>query len=207
MCWNGATVDNAISLKKRWTLTEVAFNQLLDCFDSDRQRAGEKYEQLRRKLEKFFEVHRSPIAEELADETINRVARKLEEGLVIQNVAGYSIGVARLVFRESLKRQSKTVELGDEPSSAVDPGHANPSEVQLRCLDGCLEKLNPETRMLIIEYYQLKKQAKIDHRKVLAEKLGIPVNALRIRVHRLRGQLEECVIRCAAKSAMQDDMH
>src|SRR5437763_189010 len=66
----------------------------------------------------------------------------------------------------------------------------------LECLDGCLEKLPAETRMLIMEYYQLRKQAKIDRRKALAEELGIPVNALRIRAHRVRAQLEECVMGC-----------
>src|SRR5262249_51747669 len=90
-----------------WTLTEAGFNKLLSCLDPDRQRAGEKYEQLHRKLEKFFEVHRIAFAEELADETINRVIRKLEDGLEIRNIAGYCIGVARLLLMETHKGERK----------------------------------------------------------------------------------------------------
>jgi DNA-directed RNA polymerase specialized sigma24 family protein len=200
-------VDTPLSQKKRWSLTEVGFNKLLECLDSDRQRAGYRYEQLHRKLEKFFEIHRSAMAEELADETINRVIRKLEDGVEIQNIGNYCIGIARMLLRETLKEQGKKSELRDVPSAvAEDVQYSTESETQLRCLDHCLEKLPVETQNLVMEYYQLRKQAKIDHRKALADKLGIPMNALRIRVHRLRAQLEECVTRCVRTVTKKDDM-
>ena len=199
MCWNGGTLDTSASQKKRWVLTEAALNKLLETLDADRQRAGEKYRLLHQKLEKFFEVHRCPAAEELADEAINRVARKLEEGLLIQNTGNYCVGVARMILKENLKEQGRKTELGDMPSMITSESEsAAVSEIKFRCFDGCLDKLPAETRTLIMEYYELRKQAKIDRRKTLAEKLGIPVNALRIRVHRIRAQLEECVIRCIA---------
>jgi DNA-directed RNA polymerase specialized sigma24 family protein len=201
MCWNVGTLDSSASPKKRWILTEAAFNKLLDSLDGDRQRAGEKYRQLHHKLEKFFEIHRSAAAEELADEAINRVARKLEEGLRIQNIGNYCVGVARLVLKENFKQQSRKTELGDMPSVvATDSKSAPESEIQFQCFDFCLDKLPVEARTLIMEYYELRKQAKIDRRKALADELGIPVNALRIRVHRIRSQLEECVIRCVAST-------
>ena len=199
-------MDTSASLKKHWILTEVAFNKLLERLDSDRQRAGEKYERLHHKLEKFFEVHRGALAEELADETINRVTRKIEEGLEIQNISSYCIGVARILLMESLKEQTRKSEFHDLPSTAPSDSHySSESEKQLQCLDGCLDKLPAETQRLIVEYYQLSKQAKIDHRKGLADDLGIPLNALRIRVHRVRAQLEECVIRCM-EATKKDDM-
>ena len=196
MCWNVATVDAFVPEKKRWTLTEAAFNKLLQSLDADRRRAAERYEQLHRRLEKFFEIHRSAAAEELADETINRVTRKLEEGVEIQNLASYCIGVARMLLKESLKEQNKRSELSDVPASGPADPKSSESEKQLDCLDGCLEELPSETRLLVMKYYELGKQAKIDRRKELSEELGIPLNALRIRVHRIRGQLEDCVIRC-----------
>src|SRR5688572_15856324 len=87
--------------KKPWALSEEAFNKVLECLDPDRQIAGKKYTQLHRKLEKFFEVHRCALAEDLADETINRAARKLQEGLEIQNCVSYCVGVARLLLKET----------------------------------------------------------------------------------------------------------
>jgi DNA-directed RNA polymerase specialized sigma24 family protein len=59
-----------------------------------------------------------------------------------------------------------------------------------------MERLTPDNRNLVLKYYQEEKRARIDHRKRLAEKLGIAVNALRIRAHRIRASLEECVQKC-----------
>jgi hypothetical protein len=59
-------------------LTANAFAKLLDCLSADRERAGEKYEDLRRTLIRFFEWRGAPFPEEHADETFNRIA--FEEG-------------------------------------------------------------------------------------------------------------------------------
>ena len=45
----------------------------------------------------------------------------------------------------------------------------------------------------MLDYYQGDKQSLIDRRKALADRLGIPINALRLRVNRIRIQLENCV--------------
>src|SRR5437870_12644858 len=84
-------------------LTSEAFAKFLACLDADGQRAGEKYEDLRRTLIRFFEWRGAPFPEEHADETFNRVARKLGEGVQIKNVGGYCYEVARLVHLEALK--------------------------------------------------------------------------------------------------------
>ena len=78
-------------------LTGVAFAKLLDCLDADREQAGEKYEDLRRTLLRFFEWRGAPFPEEHADETFNRVACRLDEGVEIKNLGGYCYQVARLV--------------------------------------------------------------------------------------------------------------
>ena len=58
----------------RTTLTSEAFDQLLDCLDANRERAGERYETLRRTLVRYFEWRKTPFPEEHADETLNRAA-------------------------------------------------------------------------------------------------------------------------------------
>jgi hypothetical protein len=50
-----------------------------------------------------------------------------------------------------------------------------------------------------MQYYQDEKRDKIDHRKGLAERLGIPLNALRSRAQRMRDRLEKCVSECVEK--------
>src|SRR5579863_10153854 len=57
----------------------------------------------------------------------------------------------------------------------------------------------PESSQLIMKYYQGDKQARIEARRDLATRLGIPLNALRIRAHRIRVHLEGCVEQCTKR--------
>ena len=75
-------------------------------------------------------------------------------------------------------------------------------EIQLACLDRCAQSLPLETRTMILAYYEGKERARIENRRRLAEGLGVPMNSLRIRVHRIREKLEECLLNCLAKSAV-----
>lgn len=70
------------------------FNLLLERLDADRELAGEEYERLRKRLVKFFLVRGCHSPEDLADETFNRVATRIEKGEVIPNLASYCLGLA-----------------------------------------------------------------------------------------------------------------
>lgn len=184
----------------RWSLTREVFDRLLACLDPDRERAGEKYEVLRRKLVKFFEWERCPFPEDHADEAINRVARRLGEGEAVRDLQGYCFGVARMLLLEILRereRQQKAFESMPPPATAGE--EAAESSPPLECLEECLRHLPPETRELITHYYQGEKRARIENRRRMAERLDIPPSALRNRVLRLRDKLEECVERCAKR--------
>ena len=69
-------------------------------------------------------------------------------------------------------------------------------EPEFECLEQCLDELSSDSRKLVLEYYQHEKHAKIHHRRRLADELGIAANALRIRAHRMRRALRECVHNC-----------
>src|SRR5204863_6195928 len=58
-------------------LTRESFEILLAQLDPDRERAGELYETIRRKLIRLFEWRGCACPEDLADETFNRGARQL----------------------------------------------------------------------------------------------------------------------------------
>src|SRR5213082_1945112 len=103
-------------------LTSEAFEKLLDCLGENRERAGEKYEDLRRTLIRFFEWRAAPFPEEHADEAFNRVAHKLDEGIEIKNIGGYCYEVARLVYLEALKgRESRRAPLEEIKLTATAP--------------------------------------------------------------------------------------
>ena len=83
-------------VRKEWDLTQENFDQLLAWLDPNREQAGRRYEDIRRKLVKIFVSRGCIIAEELADETINRVAMKVHE--IVDTYTGdpalYFYGVA-----------------------------------------------------------------------------------------------------------------
>lgn len=184
-------------LKKDWTLTQQAFDKLLARLDDDRTLAGEKYEIIRAKIVKFFEWRGCFNTDDLADETINRVARRLDEGEEILNLNSYFYGVARLLFMETLKEQEKTRQAEDNLLTSEQFSiEEDVNETRIKCFEKCLSKLPDETREMIVEYYQDDRRAKIERRKEIAERMRIPLNALRIRAHRIRAKLEECVSNC-----------
>ena len=126
------------------------------------------------------------------------MARRIDEGQQIDNLLSYFYGVARMVFKESLKdRDRAPIPIDEAPQSLRQkaPEAIEPDQ-RLLCFDRCLETLTPESRLLILEYYEGERRTKIVHRQELADRLHIPLNALRIRVHRIRGNLEECIERC-----------
>ena len=184
--------------KRKWTLSQAAFDKLLECFSSDREEAALRYETARRKLIRFFEWNSVPYAEDWADEVINRVARRVYEGQDIDNLMSYIWGVARLILKEARKYVERgPIPLDDVPivPQQKPPEIPDPDERQL-CFDRCLGEMSAESRDLILQYYEGEGAAKIKHRQELADKLGIPLNALRIRVHRIRKTLEKCIAEC-----------
>jgi DNA-directed RNA polymerase specialized sigma24 family protein len=190
--------DSARPSQLDWTLTEQAFAKFLACLDTDPARAGERYEALRESLVKFLDWRGATFPEELVDETFNRVARKLEEGEMIQDVPSYCHGVARLVFLQSLEHPSnKRGEIEELLLVAAPEPVTEAPDARRECLDRCLRELPAENRNLITEYYRKERRQKIDNRISLAKRLGIPLNALRSRAQRIRGKLERCIARCS----------
>ncbi len=184
--------------KKEWVLTKEAFDSFLARLDRDRDRAGEKYESVRLKLLKYFQWRGSDSSDAEADETLNRVARRIEEGENVYNLNGYIYGVAKMVYAEGMKLRSRKQELDEASDLEAIPVEEEDPEVveRRRCLERCLGHLGAEDRETITEYYQFEKGNKIEHRKKLAVRFGISPNALRIRAHRNRVNLETCVRKC-----------
>lgn len=184
-------------------LTATAFANLLDFLDRDREQAGARYEDLRRTLIRFFEWQGAPFPEEHTDETFNRVAGKLAAGAKIKNIRSYCYEVARLVCLEAFKGHDskrsplETTDLESITSLQTDEGVEK--EMRLSCLDNCLERLSGENRELILQYYRDDSRARIDHRKVLAQRAGLRRDALANRAQRIRDRLEQCVITCLRK--------
>jgi RNA polymerase sigma factor (sigma-70 family) len=189
-------------MRKHSIPTKEKFDVLMDWLGPDREQAGEKYEHIRQSLIKLFSWRGFWNAEDLADETIDRVMKKLPE--LAETYSGdpalFFYGVARIVVLE--QRPTKPVADSSLIESVIPAGGNNNSddaeEVELLhdCLDKCLSELTPENRKLILDYYQEDKRAKIDFRREIAQKMGLEVENLRVRVFRIRASLHKCMDKC-----------
>jgi DNA-directed RNA polymerase specialized sigma24 family protein len=206
---SGLPVFTEEVVREEPVLTQSAFSRLLYWLDDGIDSHGEKYLEMRRRLVSYFDRRNRTAAEDLADETLNRVSKTLEQSgtIAITPPARYCYIVARFVLLEDFRRERKHVGLEDPRSASVlrfrvtdaaaDPGDDRAvREQRLDCLDRCLQELRAGQRELIVEYYRDMGRQKIDRRRRLAEGLGITMNALGIRACRIRDSLMACVQGC-----------
>ena len=184
---------------------EDDLDRLLLKLDSDKAAAWKKHEEIRRTLVKFFEWNRCVRAEELADDTLARVARKLETE-EIQDVRAFARGVARYVLLEESKKSRRETSIEELPrvqDSVADPRESEREIVERidqqiikLCFQGCCARLRPEDSQFVIGYYSAEGEKQKVHRQRLAKTEAMTMTALRTRANRLRAKLEQCVISC-----------
>lgn len=174
-------------------LTPEEFDALLALLHPDREKAGEIYEDIRRRLIRIFEWRGCARSSELADEVYNRVARKVVGGLTFQrsDPFPYFSAVAHHVFQEAVRREAREHQALDNEGWSFAASLEQETDRRLDHLRDCLQILGSAQRRLLLRYHEA--DQRIRARKDLCHELGIPMNALRIRVHRLRKKVESCV--------------
>jgi DNA-directed RNA polymerase specialized sigma24 family protein len=188
------------------TLTQPSFDALLVRLDPDRDRAGLAYEQLRKRLVRYFEWQSCTMPDDRADTVFSRLAHRIEQGEPIVSVHAYAMGIARLVVREAVTEQYRQASIAAQ-SAAVDVHVEDEPDVRLPCLDTCLSRLMERSRKLILDYYEFQGRAKIERREAMARDLGITGLALRGRVHRIKAGLETCVLTCLDRERAGQPKH
>lgn len=177
-----------------WTIDEEDFERLLGYLAPDRDAAAEKFVTVWRNLVRTFASRRCHEAEDLADETMFRVARKTRTlKKFVGDFALYIYRVGSFIYREWVRRQ---IDPPREPPQPPPP----PDEEALDCLDQCLDTLPADDREISVEYYKFSGRERIDNRKKLADKFGLSANALRIRALKLRALLKACVEKCLGRA-------
>lgn len=176
------------------TITQEQFDSLLTWLgEGDRDVGAQKYETIRAGLVRVFISKGFNDAEDLADETINRVITRLPD--ILETYDGdptrYFHGVSRNIIRETVRRKEVTAEVS---AVWIDP---QPSSTELECLEQCLKLLSKDKRELILDYFVYEGHDKIEYHKEMAEELDISEGALRGRVYHIRANLVNCVRECA----------
>ncbi len=153
------------------------------------------YERLRIRLVAFFRLRFPAEAGDLADEALDRLARRLSAGTPVDSPERYALGIARLLVLEEGTRQKKERQAAIEAMRDLElsrlPTQPDPAEPALRA---CLESLGQEGATFILSYYAADGGAdRIERRQRMAELSGVTLNALRNRALRIRLALEKCV--------------
>lgn len=193
--------------ESRKGLTQEGLDRLLAWLHADAERAGRVlYEQIRPALVGGFRAHGCPEAhaDDLADETILRVSCEPQGffDAYVGEPLRYFRRVAHFVHLEYLRRQKKTVPLPEDievraPAAAADED----VEREYGCLEECISHLGPNSRELVLQYYQGERRVKIESRKALAERLDTKLPQLRLRAHRIRATLKDCIVNCLNQKA------
>lgn len=194
-------------MKKQKDFSQGDSDKLLSLLNEDPEEAGKQYIKLYKQLVTFFEYSKCVFPEEYADETVDRVIEKIKEGTKITSPKAFFLGVARYVLKEFRKVQypiplpsentlSNKLQTDSPDEISEKEAERQTSEKRFECLERCMQKLQPDEKYLLLEYYPEETNGRIEKRKVLAEKLGIPNGTLRIRALRIRGELQKCISDC-----------
>ena len=106
------------------------FARLLARLNPDLDEAGQEYQRLRTRLVRFFDWRGATQPDECADETLDRLARKLEEAEVeVLDVQKYVYGIARLVHLEQRRRPAWR---GGSGRRCRSPGGSSDRRLRLR---------------------------------------------------------------------------
>ena len=184
-------------------LNQEEFDGLLALFSEDREEAGVIYEELRNSLVRYFDTRDCRDADMLADETLSRVALKAHTFDPSRHTrpSSFVFGFASKILLEYSRDPQKMRITYDRwvqstLSAPVESDDSESDAENIACLQKCLGEMSAEDRELIVSYYSKEKQEKIASRKLMAEELGIKMETLHMRVHRLRGALKKCMKGC-----------
>ena len=186
-------------MARDFAIPPESFDEILAWFNPDREMAAAMYVQLRHDLAKTFLWRQCSDPEGMTDEVFDRVARRIRE--VRPTYKGdprlYFRAVANNLVKENFKKIKTQIALEDADLTKHQISQTEADNVDVEeCLQFCLQGLSADKRELILAYYAKEKQAKIDHRRALAQQFGISVETLRVRTHRICLSLEHCIERC-----------
>lgn len=174
-------------------LTARSYSLLLKTLSSDEGAAATAFSKLRDSLVRFFELKGDIDPVNSADETLDRVSAKLGNGLLIEELTKYCFGVARLVFLENLRKVQKADNAVKAYGLEIDRQQDSEEPDNFAQMRECFGELSETNKHLLRAYFvDLPRSELDDARRKLASSIGASLNNLRLKVFRLRRQLEEC---------------
>ena len=182
-------------MKKERDPTREEFEKLLAWFDSDREKAAVNFQSINARLIRVFASRGCVDADCLADEVMNRVAVRIDTVIVkYPDPVRCCLAFIDNVYHEWYRAECAKTNAKPPPS----PRPADELEKEDECLKQCLKTVPKPDRDVFERYFQSVKR--IERRKTLAVELNVTANALRIRAHRIRGKLRQCLVECLGEA-------
>jgi DNA-directed RNA polymerase specialized sigma24 family protein len=177
----------------RTPIDRPIFETFLHALAPDHEEAGRTYEATRACLLRFFDTCQCFPADELADETLDRIARRIFEGVDVTDLRRYALGVARRVASEHRKMVRFASSLPALLAQPV-PYEEDHLTAQLDALERGLARLPGTERDLVLSYFR--QEGAPRSRRQLSQEAGLSRVALRVRVHRIRKKLAVMLADC-----------
>jgi DNA-directed RNA polymerase specialized sigma24 family protein len=195
-----AAIPGGLHASKQRQITAENFAALLAALGDTPQERGTQYEALRSKLGFFFSRRSLQLPEDLADEVLDRLARRIAEGVEISSVQAFALGIARYVAQEQSAEQSHLLVFDEQLWHNI-PAHlaTQNEEEEIDRMERCLKKLPRAEARLLEGYYLAPADNPMQARKDLANDLGISANTLRQRVFLARQSLRACMMAAERK--------
>ena len=169
---------------RRMAIEKPLGDHVLSLFDGeDRRRAEEKYLLFRSKLIWYFDRHNCECPDDLADETLYRIVRAVSNGTEIyaKNPFAFFWAVAENVRREERKHHKSEPLENDQSVSRESPSSLEDKIYLKECMKATLSS---EEENLLRRFY-------LDGCQRTAERLGVSLPNLRVKVHRIRNKVRK----------------
>jgi|ERR1051325_2021029 RNA polymerase sigma factor (sigma-70 family) len=173
--------------------SDQVFVRLFQLLEPNAESIEVGFQQCRFKLFKFFAWRNCEDSENLADETISRLINSVRAGQEISSETPYNYvyGIAVNVFKEYLRKKKKypaVIDIDEVADIAV-------SATESDCKQQCLQQLSREKRELLERYY-----LDPEDREAIAQAEGLSLNALRLKIYRIKSGLKLCWENCQKDS-------
>jgi len=176
------------------TLTSESFAKLLKTLSSNEAEAAVVYTDLHTSLVRYFQLKGISEPDKAADETIDRVAEKINQENEIKDLIKYTFGVAKFVYLEKLRREKIGLHAADgfylKTDASKEFGKNDEFEPHRKCFENLYEH---EQEFLSAYFEDLPFDQLFENRQKMADRENVSLNALRIRVLRIRKRLEDCL--------------
>lgn len=181
------------------------FRALLARLDPNETEATKKYQHLRENLVRHcFKAHEFLRADELADKTLDVLARKLSSEDIVK-LDSYAFKILDNLLLANYRRRGPTILLSENA-----PAKDNPERTVIEKIDGeqkvecflqCVRGLSTRERWLLFAYNPHEECDIEERRRRIAIKLGIGAGTLRVRMSRLRTRMFRCFNDCVSRGS------